>query len=273
MTHTWLPTGPASVRGTVVVLPGRGEHGGVYERFGRRLAYDAYAVHALDIAPHDPAETVRELVAKIAADAVGPVVLAGSDTGALHALRVATAGEGSISGLILVGLLSASASSSPAFSDPDSAGSGSAGEDSGGSDQDAWDRELEIRTACPTHRARLTGDAAFERGALTAPVPADLLATLADDALDGLAVPALVLHGAEDPVAPLSAARALAARLPAAELAVARTPAHDVLNDAIHRTIAAHVVQWLERLRDGGSGGLPLDVTRPAPVREPAGAA
>ncbi|MFI0507495.1 hypothetical protein ACH3WN_32360 [Streptomyces albogriseolus] len=28
--------------GTLVVLPGRGEHGGVYERFGRRIAADGY---------------------------------------------------------------------------------------------------------------------------------------------------------------------------------------------------------------------------------------
>jgi len=34
-------------RGTVVVIPGRGETPGVYERFGRRLAGDAYRVRAV----------------------------------------------------------------------------------------------------------------------------------------------------------------------------------------------------------------------------------
>lgn len=33
-------------RGTVLVAPGRGEHGGGYERLGRRLAFDAYRVRA-----------------------------------------------------------------------------------------------------------------------------------------------------------------------------------------------------------------------------------
>ena len=249
MTRTWLPTGPASVRGTVLVLPGRGEHGGVYERFGLRLAFDAYAVHALDVAPEDSLETVAGLIAGTAAEAVGPIVLAGSDTGALHALRVAVSGDVVLGGLILSGLPGA---------DLDSAGIG-------------WEQELEIRTACPTHRARLSDDAEFERGALTAAVPADLASVLADPAVDSLGVPVLVLHGDEDPIAPSSVAFDVASRLPVAELALARTSAHDVLNDAIHRTVAAHVVQWLERLRAGAPGSPLLEVVRP--VREPAGAA
>jgi pimeloyl-ACP methyl ester carboxylesterase len=249
VTQTWLPTGPAPVRGTVVVLPGRGEHGGVYERFGRRLAFDAYAVHALDVSVDDALETVRDLVASLAHEAVGPLVLAGSDTGALHALRVALDGSVTVGGLVLSGLPSV---------DIDAGGIG-------------WEQELEIRTACPTHRARLTDDAGFERGALSSPVPSSLVSVLADSALDSLGdVPVLVLHGADDPIAPVSGAVSLAARLPGAELAVARTSSHDVLNDAIHRTVAAHVVQWLERLREGKPGESLLDVR---PVAEPAGAA
>lgn len=248
MTRTWLPTGPASVRGTVIVLPGRGEHGGVYERFGLRLAFDAYAVHALDVSADDSLETVSALVASIAAEAVGPVVLAGSDTGALQALRVAASGDLALGGLILSGLPSA---------DLEASGIG-------------WEQELEIRTACPTHRARLSDDAEFERGALSSAVRSDLAAVLADSSVDSVGVPVLVLHGDEDPIAPVSAASDVAARLPLAELAVARTSAHDVLNDAIHRTIAAHVVQWLERLRTGSPGSPLLEVR---PVREPAAAA
>lgn len=39
-------------RGTVVVIPGRGELPTVYERFGRRLASDAYRVRAVaDLRP------------------------------------------------------------------------------------------------------------------------------------------------------------------------------------------------------------------------------
>lgn len=226
MTHAWFPEGPAAVRGTVVVLPGRGEHGGVYERFGRRLAYDAYAVHALDTVAG-----LSDVAAKLAADAVEPFVLAGSDTGALSALALALSGETTISGLILSGVPGRDLLAAPGD----------------------WQQELEARTACPTHRARLDADQDFVRGALSEPVSPELLSALDDPALDTLPVPALVLHGTDDPLSPASAASALADRLPGSELALARTPSHDVLNDAIHRTVAAHVVQWLERLRtDGG---------------------
>lgn len=51
-------------------------------------------------------------------------------------------------------------------------------------------------------------------------------------------------------MAPVAVAREVARRLPRAELAVTDDGRHDVLNDATHRTVAAHVVQWLERLRN-----------------------
>ncbi|MEY9929845.1 pimeloyl-ACP methyl ester carboxylesterase [Catenulispora sp. GP43] len=265
MTHSWLPEGPAAVRGTVVVLPGRGEHGGVYERFGRRLAYDAYAVHAVDAGGAagagagagadvgdradvgDGAAALAEAVAGLAAVAQEPVVLAGSDTGALSALSLALSGTVAIGGLILVGVPGRARLAVPGD----------------------WQQELEARTACPTHRAHLAVDHDFVRGALSQPVRAKLLAVLDDPALDALAVPTLVLHGTDDQLAPASEASALADRLPGAELVLARTPSHDVLNDAIHRTVAAHVVQWLERLRGDGPAR-PLLAVRPA--TEPAAA-
>nr|WP_240968471.1 alpha/beta hydrolase [Streptomyces sp. HNM0575] len=63
------------------------------------------------------------------------------------------------------------------------------------------------------------------------------------------ALPALLLHGDSDPVTPLEQIRELADQLPRATLAVLHDGLHDVLNEAAHRTIAAAVVQWLERLR------------------------
>lgn len=46
MTRTWTPENAS--RGHVVALHGRGEHPGVYERFGRRLAAGGYTVVAPD---------------------------------------------------------------------------------------------------------------------------------------------------------------------------------------------------------------------------------
>jgi alpha-beta hydrolase superfamily lysophospholipase len=244
-THTWQPApdGPL-VRGTVILLPGRGEHGGVYERFGRRLAQDAYAVHALGSSPNDDLSAVSRLVGELLADASTPVVLAGSDTGALQALALVLAELGTVKvdGLLLIGL-PGSAPDIPAL--PVEEG------------ETAWDHELAARTSCPTHRARLNADADFARGSLSDPIPSHLAAILSGARLEDVAVPVLLLHGAADVVAPVDVARGVAARLPHAELAVTADGRHDVLNDIMHRSVAAEVVQWLERLR-GGPGLAPL---------------
>ncbi|MEV0130213.1 alpha/beta hydrolase [Dactylosporangium sp. NPDC050688] len=213
----WDPPAAIAVRGTVLVLPGRGEHAGVYDRFGRRIAADGYAVRS----------ATPQTAPSLAADATGPVVLAGSDTGALHALAVAAAHPELFAGVIAAGVAA-----------------------EGGVTVD-WEEELAARTACPTHQARLTGDTGFRRGALALPVAADLLAPAP------VAVPVLVLHGEADTVSPVAGAERLAARLPRAELGTVRDGRHDVLNDATHRTVAAHVVQWLERLR-ADAGATPI---------------
>jgi hypothetical protein len=42
-------------------------------------------------------------------------------------------------------------------------------------------------------------------------------------------------------------------RLPTAEFATVQNGRHDVLNDAAHRAVAAHIVQRLERPRSGAT--------------------
>ncbi|HEY2206827.1 MAG TPA: alpha/beta hydrolase [Pseudonocardia sp.] len=56
----WPPEGTS--RGTVVVLPGRGEHPGVYRRLGQRLSFDGYTVVATD--PRGGEPTTAELAAR-----------------------------------------------------------------------------------------------------------------------------------------------------------------------------------------------------------------
>ncbi|OEV08358.1 alpha/beta hydrolase [Streptomyces nanshensis] len=234
-THTWEPPSGIAPRGTLLVFPGRGEHGRVYERFGLRLAADGYVVHALGSTPGLDATSALALATALAGpEPAVPVVLVGSDTGALQALQtVATADPGlPVEGVILAGTAPTAAAPGP----PQDA-------EGGPEPQDGWEWELAARTACPTHRRRLTDDAAFVRGQLTTNVPAHLL----DAARPAL--PALLLHGEADPVTPPEEIRELAAQLPRATLAVLHDGLHDVLNDAAHRTIAAAVVQWLERLR------------------------
>jgi alpha-beta hydrolase superfamily lysophospholipase len=231
---TWPQPEGLNPRGTIVVVPGRGETPEVYERFGRRLSADAYRVHAVANPTDDPAVTEEQVKALL--DEPKPFVLAGSDTGALFAAGLVASGRIAADALILAGLPTEAASTTA----------------SGSVTGDNWEAELEARTACPTHRGRLAGPI-LQRGALYDPVPGGW-AEAAD--LSALTVPLLGLHGAADPVSPLSAARAQYATAPRAELVSITDGRHDAFNDITHRTAAATVVLFLERLRAGAA--LPL---------------
>jgi predicted alpha/beta-hydrolase family hydrolase len=227
---TWTEPAGIAARGTLIVIPGRGEQPALYERFGRRIAADGYRVHAVPD-PTEDAERTGSLVSGQLTDqgAPGPRVLVGSDTGALFAAGLAASGRVTgVDALVLAGLPT------------------EASRDTG-----SWDEELDTRTACPTHRARLSAPG-LRRGALYGPIP-DGWAQQA--ALGAVAQPILGIHGTADPVSPLAAARARYAGASLAELVSIVGGRHDTLNDLTHRTVAATVVLFLERLRLGA--GLP----------------
>ncbi|MDH6622696.1 alpha-beta hydrolase superfamily lysophospholipase [Streptomyces sp. LBL] len=216
---SWDEPEGLAARGTLIVLAGRGEHGGVYERFGRRLAFDAYRVRALGDAGTDP--TVLDEAAKLLADESlpGPKVLVGSDAGALYAARLAAEQPAGVAALILAGLPTT----------PWAGGS--------------WAAEVEARTACPTHQGRLTNDPDVRRGSL------DNTSDLPAFDLDRVRVPVLALHGKDDAVSPVDQALRAYAGHPAVRTVTFAGGRHDILNDALHRTAAATVVLFLERLR------------------------
>ena len=211
--QVWTPEGTS--RGTVLLLTGRGEHAGVYQRLGRRLATDGYTLVVPESAPE-----AERLATLFDAHPGGPRVLLGADTGALHAWSLALTNPGTIDALVLAGLPLESASA-------------------------PVDREAELaaRTSCPVHRGLLSDDAAFGWGALAEAVP---------DAPDRLPeLPTLVLHGSDDPVAPVAPVRALAERQPTAQVALVSGGVHDVLNDQFHRSVAARLVLFLEEVGKG----------------------
>lgn len=229
-------------RGTVLVVPGRGESPATYDRLGRRLAADAYRVRvtgAPDLDADDPPGSLARFGARLAAaaeDTAGadgvarPLVLVGADSGAaaLAALlgRADTPAAVAPDAVVLAGLPGRPAAQAPA---------------------DTWEHELDVRTSCPTHRAVLSGDPGVRRGALDEALPEALL-----DAAAGarLTVPALLLAGDTDPLADHAALRRTAGALPRARLSVVRGAHHDVLNDLQHRSVAAEIVTFLETLRN-----------------------
>jgi hypothetical protein len=165
------------VRGTVLVVPGRGETRSTYTRFGRRLAADAYRVRVID-APDLDTEDLPTLAARIttaaedttAEDGVaGPLILVGADSGAaaVAALLGQEAGTRP-DAVVLAGL-------------PGRAPAVTAG---------TWDEELDVRTSCPAHRGLLTQDAEVRRGSLDDAIPEAVLAAAYDSAAyDNAATP------------------------------------------------------------------------------------
>ena len=209
-------------RGTLVLAVGRGERPAAYERFGRRLAADAYRVRVVGDATADPDGVATRLKSLFADESTpAPRVLAGSDTGALFALRLAAQRTLTPDALVLAGL-----------PDPERA-----------VEFASWDDELAARTACPTHQRRLA-----ESGSESAqlPVPPEWLDS---PDLSAVTAPVLGLHGSDDEISPRSGIRREYARLPQSRLVRVEGGKHDVLNDVSHRSVAAEIVLFLETLR------------------------
>jgi alpha-beta hydrolase superfamily lysophospholipase len=227
------------VRGTLLVVPGRGEGIDTYRRFGSRIAADAYRVRVLStaatsyVSPGSFDKLVGELsaaVVDLGKELTRPLVLVGTDASAA-ALAALVAGSHPDApwwpdAVILAAL--------PGFGPHDI-----------GTD---WESELAARTHCPVHRGVLTTDTSVSRGTISSPLSDGLL----DHAYGStVALPHLLLVGDRDPIADLGALTRLTKALPTARLAVVRGAHHDVLNDLQHRSVAAEVVSFLEVLRDG----------------------
>jgi alpha-beta hydrolase superfamily lysophospholipase len=223
-------------RGTLIVLPGRGETAHIYKRFGGRLAADAYRVRVLvngAYSPDEPLESVQAALTAAIADLgdelIRPLVLVGSDASAAVLSAVVADSDPEAAwwpdGLVLAAL--------PGY-----------GEHEIG---DQWESELDARTHCPVHRGVLSNDESVSRQSISAAVSAELL----DQAYASRSsVPQLLLVGDSDPIADRGALSDLARALPAARLGVVRGGHHDILNDLQHRAVAAEIIGFLEALRD-----------------------
>lgn len=215
------PTG-VKPRGTVIVLAGRGESASVYARLGRRLSADGYRVRSVRDVTEGvarSAQLVRDLIAE--SDA-GPVVLVGSDAGAVLALRIASDRKAGVGAVITAGLPRGLG----LIADPET--------------------QLIVRSACAVHRLVLTDRNAVDLTALSRNLPAELTLPRPDD----ITVPLLAIHGESDVVATPTVALTYYNAVPDARIAIVKDGRHDILNDLTHRSVAATIVLFLEELRE-----------------------
>lgn len=219
--RAWDEPEGIGARGTLIVLGGRGDTPDVYERFGTRISRDAYKVRALGDAAVQ-ADAVRAAARELLSDASlpSPRVLVGSDAGA--ALAIELASEGIADAVVVAGL--------PV---------GAVGPIDGD--------QIAARTACPNHQGVLRRAAA--EGTLDETLPPELLAIVAS----GVQVPVLGIHGDADTVSDPIAALEVLRAAPHAELHLVRDGRHDILNDVTHRSVAATVVLFLERVKASGA--------------------
>lgn len=220
----WNEPDGLAPRGTLVVVGGRGENAAVYQRFGRRIAFDAYRVRFVEGDLADLA-AVADRIDTVLADSQTtlPAVLVGSDTGGAIVLDYLAhrPDRARPDAAVLAGLT---------FPDDETA---------------TFDDELSARTACPNHRkvlGREGVDHVLAAEEVHVPRPAS----------GSVDVPLLVVHGAADEVSPVERVRETVRGLSAhTELVTVDGGLHDSLNDVTHRTVAATIIRFVERLKRG----------------------
>lgn len=211
-------------RGTVIVVGGRSENAAVYQRFGRRIAFDAYRVRFVEGDLSDLDAVSRDINTVLSdPETVLPTLLLGSDTGAALALdHVARRTDLAQPDAVAIAGL--------AFPDDET---------------ESFDDELSVRTACPNHRGVLGREGiehVLAAGDVRVPRPG----------AGSVQVPLLVVHGEADEVSPVGRVRETVRGLSTrTELVTIDDGLHDALNDVTHRTVAATVVRFLERLKRG----------------------
>jgi acylglycerol lipase len=246
----WHPRG--GVRGVVVLLHGYGEHLGLYDALGRRLAADGWAVHAMDACGHGRSDGERAVIAtwdsyvedarQLAGIARaehpgGPLVLAGHSGGALAAYLLALRSPSIADALVLSAPplrpvawvaeeLAAGAAAEPADVDP-----------------------TEIFSSHPEYVHALLHDPLTWHGGFRHETLRAVAATWPEvrAGLDGGRpdLPVLFVHGEADPVVPLADGLANAAQLPNASIVTFPGDLHDVLNECDRAQVHDAVARFL----------------------------
>ncbi|MBJ7329803.1 MAG: lysophospholipase [Solirubrobacteraceae bacterium] len=257
----------APTRAHVVLAHGVAEHGGRYARLARELAPRGFPVWAIDHRGHGRSEgprlyvdradhAVADLAALIdhvaASDDGRPIFLLGHSMGGAIALRYALAHPGTLTGLIV---------SAPAATD-DAAPAAMRF----ASRWLALDRilsrvtpglgVLELDAAGlsrdPDEVAAYVGDPLVTRGKLPMRTVAEMRRMIRafHRELGGLTVPLLVMHGEDDPLMPVAAARMIDERAGSEDRTLLIYPGllHEIFNELPddREAVTTDVVAWLD---------------------------
>jgi alpha-beta hydrolase superfamily lysophospholipase len=233
----------------VVFLHGFGEHSGLYHRLGDALNAAGIDLWALDEIGHGLTDGERAVIESIgdlvingrqltalatAASPGRPVFLAGHSLGAAAAAVTAVRDPSPYAGLIVSG-----APLSPLDWVTQLTAEGA----DGGLSLDLGDL-----SADPFYLDELENDPLAFTSAAGAhsllntlpPAWAELAGTFGQ-----VRLPVLFVHGSEDPVVPVAVARDWSARLPGGQLAEFPGARHDVLNETVHREVAAAITGFV----------------------------
>lgn len=228
----WRPSTPQA-RGAVLVLFGPGDAAAHYERFGTRISFDGYIVQAAAVAARSVDDVVAgwgefDALVESESELRIPRIVIGGDTAAGLLATAVARGEIQPDGLVLAGAI---APGTPASEPAD------------------HEEEIGWRTACPVHSRVLRESIAPSRGDDAAIEPEW------PDAAHPVAVPALILHGEHDRIAPIDPVREITAGWPRREFVTIANGNHEPLNDINHRSVAAEIVGFAERLRLDAKAG------------------
>ncbi len=250
--HAWLPDG--DVRAVVVFCHGNfGEHLGLYEPLGRRLADAGIAVLAMDAIGHGRSDGERDLLlswdeyvddartlARLAAAQHPqlPLVLMGHSGGGLAVLLLAQRSPELATALVVSAPPARPLAWVEALADPDT-------------EEPEPPDPTEMFSTHPEYVHALLHDPLVYRGPLPRATPKAVTQTWPEVAA-GLAegrpsIPVLLLHGEEDTVVPVDDSREIAAQLPRATLRTFPGDLHDILNEhdreAVHDVVAEFVLE------------------------------
>ena len=236
-------------RAAAVVFPhGFGEHSGLYHRLGNALNGAGIELWALDEIGHGLTEGDRAVIGSIGdlvengrrltaiaetAQPGIPVWLAGHSLGAAAAAVSAARDPGRYAGLILSGAALSPLDWVLALGEAD-----------------APDLDLDPAglSSDPFYLDELEHDPLAFTSAAGARSLADVLPAAWDELAAGfgqVTLPVLFVHGSEDPVVPAEHAREWAARLKRGRLAEFPGARHDILNETVHRDVAAAVTGFV----------------------------